>query len=514
MISRIKILFILVIYVLLINTVFAKSINTLSNGGKVIKKNKNEDQFYLIYIKNTFGEFNIFSKPKNMKRQEIEANEYVFSVVDEIHALIVESKDTYKNPENNSNQQLFNYGDSEFIYPISATGDKVVLLGYLSKKIVEKVKKINGVTSVSQDSYYEAQEAGLHYYDEQEILMETKWKNLTVRENADFHLSLLSQGKYDRDELANDGYDTNYYYPSSAGEDIDIIIIDTSFNFNYFEFPRTHNRTLKCEAIIHNGKNEIRIEPGNDYDCGNQQIQHGQWVADSAGGLHHGTASRANIYGISLPSDTSFRFKVSDVIAGLQYVLENMIKPHKTIINISLSGLSDKISDNHKIQEDLINQITEKGGIVVAAAGNYNFEIDCTARLAYVPCYFNSTICVGGIDSRPEIGIKNVYKKAEYSNYGKEVDVYAPYFVYNENVSDNEIVGKRHEGTSFASPLTAGIIATIMSDHPEIEFTKDSMLEYLLEKAIPFTFDDEVQYIVNNGKHTVYAKNTTTPIHP
>jgi hypothetical protein len=128
-----------------------RNIVPLFNNGEIIKK---DDQYYFNFIKNTIGEFNIISKPKNMKRQELEANKFVFSLVDEIHDLIVENKDTYKNPEKlediekeanlkkrNYQQQLYNYGESELIYPISSSGDKVILLGYLPKKLSEKVKK-------------------------------------------------------------------------------------------------------------------------------------------------------------------------------------------------------------------------------------------------------------------------------------------------------------------------------------------------------------------------------------
>jgi len=520
MINRTNYLFILVIYILLIDISFTKSINTLSNSDRVIEKSKDEDQYYLIYVNNTYGEFNIFSKPKNMKRQELEANKLVFSLVDEIHELIIENKDTFKHPEkvkeieneaklkkrNNRYQQYYNYGESDLIYPISAAGNKVVLLAYLSKELSKKVETMDNVTGVSQDTYFKAQN---HYFDEQEIeiLQETNWNNFTVRKNADLHLSLLSQGKYTKD-LPMD-YDDNYYYPSSAGKDINIIIIDTSFNFNYAEFSNTDDRTVKCEAVLRNGKNENIIKSENEDHCGGLQFQHGQWVADSAGGLKHGTASRANIYGISLPTDITFRFKFSDIIAGLRYILENMIEPHKTVINISFVGLSDKISEEHKLLRQLIDEITEKGAIIVVAAGNYNFEVDCTPRLAYVPCYFNNTICVGGTDSRKEINRKDVYKKAEWSNYGKEVDIYAPYFVYNEVLNNNKVEDGNHSGTSFASPLTAGIIATIMSDHPEIEFNKDAMLTYLLEKALPFDFNNKIHYMVNNGRHSVYSKNST-----
>ncbi|KAL6636371.1 hypothetical protein LY90DRAFT_515657 [Neocallimastix californiae] len=306
-----------------------------------------------------------------MKRQELEANKFVFSLVDEIHDLIVENKDTYKNPEKlediekeanlkkrNYQQQLYNYGESELIYPISSSGDKVILLGYLPKKLSEKVKK--------------------------------------NRENDDFHLPLLSQGKCNQD--LDDDYDQ-----SSASRGIDIIIIDTKFNFEYEEFSNTEDRSAKCKAVIKNGKSEVEFN--NDIRCENIQLQHGQYVANSVGGLNNGSA------------------------------------------------------------------------------GLYN--VNCISRVAYAPCIYNNTICVGEFDSGREIPRKDVDKKAGFSNHRKEVDIYAPYFVDSEILINNEIIKKRRDETFYSSPIMVGIIATIMSNHPEIEFNK-TMQEYLLKNALPF----------------------------
>eukprot|EP00833_Pecoramyces_ruminatium_P013838 jgi/Orpsp1_1/1187870/evm.model.d7180000060818.1 len=76
-----------------------------------------------------------------------------------------------------------------------------------------------------------------------EILNETQWSGVGVRENADIHLSLLSQRKFDGNSTTT--YDKNYYYPSSAGKDIDIFIIDSGFNFRHPEFANKDERTVK-----------------------------------------------------------------------------------------------------------------------------------------------------------------------------------------------------------------------------------------------------------------------------
>jgi len=144
-------------------------------------------------------------------------------------------------------------------------------------------------------------------------------------------LPLLSQGKCNQD--LDDDYDQ-----SSASRGIDIIIIDTKFNFEYEEFSNTEDRSAKCKAVIKNGKSEVEFN--NDIRCENIQLQHGQYVANSVGGLNNGSAG---LYSIAFPSDEFNSFKYSDLITGLRYIFENMIRPHKTVIDIII-GLNDKIS--------------------------------------------------------------------------------------------------------------------------------------------------------------------------
>ncbi|OUM66073.1 hypothetical protein PIROE2DRAFT_6783 [Piromyces sp. E2] len=493
--SFIKHSFLLLIALLLINIINAKNTNTLSNDDKEIEEVK--DKYYLITLNNTYGDFKIYTKPEKSKRHLSKVEKFVFSFIDDVHELIVENKASYEDQEKleeiensgklrkrRNNEEIYtNYGDSEFINPIACGNNTVIFNAYLSETLAKEVEKFDDVISISPVTKVHADH---NNYSVDDILNEAKWEKLAVRPDADLHLSLISQGKIKRN-LANE-YDTNYYFPRSAGKGVNIIVIDSSFSFDYFEFSNNKDRRVECMARF------IREQ-----------------VSDIAAGLMHGTAPRANILGVSLLVDKVGSYDTNDVVAALGYVAEHLVEAHNTIINMSFSGDADIENQRDYMygSKDVINKITEKGGIVVASAGNAKTElIPRNNTNAYIPCQFKNVICVGGIENSNTTAIPDVYKRAENSNYGSGVDIYAPFHVDTEYIGlESFVVPDQIRGTSFSAPMTAGIIASVISENRDIKFTRDSMLEYLLKRAIPFDIEGKTQYTLNNGKHIVYSQD-------
>jgi len=281
---------------------------------------KKDDNYYLIFIDNTFGQKNI------QKRQE--PKEFVTSLVKEIDQLIIENKDTYKDLEElnkfeqNSNslkKRNQDVDDSSYVNIISNLDDITVLHSYLSYELNGKVKTLDGIRGVEVN-----REIDLGFgkniindlienikqkrdiinddndinYDINEIKKETGWNDVKVQENAELHLSLVSQSKFNGTYSLQ--YDTNYYYPSSAGEGIDIFIVDTSFNFKSPEFSNKNERITKCFGILRNGVIE---KPESDDYCTTSEY-HGEVTSQMAGGLNYGIAKKANIYGIAFDMDS------------------------------------------------------------------------------------------------------------------------------------------------------------------------------------------------------------------
>ncbi|ORY52158.1 subtilisin-like protein [Neocallimastix californiae] len=509
--------------ILFLNFVF---INT-----KVVEEEqetKNIDQYYLIYVNNIYGDIPITSSSKNKYRKRDESIVFVESLVEEIHNLVIDNKDTYKNQkklkeiEGNAqlkkrkeNDEIVSYGDSEFVFPISSVSKSTILKAYLSVELVKRVKSLDNVidcTPILINGY----SASENFYNIEDIKRETHWKDVSIRDPADLHLSLISQGRFN--ESLVHVYDDSYYYPTSAGKDVDVIIVDSSFHFDYSEFSNTNDRTVKCLGVVKNG---ILKKSSDSKNCGICSIQHGERVSDALGGIKHGVASRANIYGVALNNRDGF-YTNEEVLGALQYVMENLIRPHKTIINYSIFSYELKEYSESLFFRQLrllIEEITKKGAIFFACAANDHRKIGGDTEYRYYPCELDNVICVGGLDMED---FTNEYIIHSRSNYGPSVNLYAPYTVvslikYDEK---SDLSFEHSHGSSFSSPITAGIAATIMSENSNIKFDYKSMLQYLIdlgEKGIISGLEkDDNNVFVNNGKHitcstsSIENKTTTT----
>lgn len=491
-------------------------------GEKKEKLTAANDGYYMVFVNTTVA------KKEHQKRHSENSEVDIISfVIDEIRDIILENKYTFDNItefeelenseyslEKRDNKFLVDYS-SNLVYPISSTTEQTVLYAYLSEKIIEKVEEIPMVSSCEENYIFHYDT----YFKSKDIKKESKWNDFDVRYNTDLHLSLLSQGKYN--ESLVHYYDTNYYFPKSAGEGINMIFMDSGFNFNTGEFGNTHERSVQCSFNVTNA----RIAPVSDqkYCHAYAPNDHGSRVSDCGAGFQHGAANKANVFGVLFNELNS-----ANIIAAFQYVKDNLVVPHKTVINCSFGELfpKDQVTEAMSHVEALINEINEMGGVVIVSAGNDGINVnDDVANHVYYPCAFENTICVGGIDNYDlesvnfnytnyqrtnVLSSSNAYKKFLYSNYGKEVDIYAPFFVRVAFLdSFYNYMDGIDGGTSYSSPLVAGVAATIMSDNPTIEFNTRKMREYLIklgEKGIVSKLDPVFPNVfVNNGKHIVYS---------
>ncbi|OUM67167.1 hypothetical protein PIROE2DRAFT_5434 [Piromyces sp. E2] len=494
-----------------------KNENNDKKESKVSLNNKNEEtkeQFYLIYVENKSSE------NKKSKREESNAtNKVVDSIIDQIHQLIIDNVDTYEKPEilekmekedslrkrDLTTEYLLDYGDSSLVYPISTFNNITVLYAYLSSDVVETIKSMPHIKYCAKEIYYEetSSDSTIDFIKEN-----THWKDVGVTNDASLHLSVISQGKFDKS--VNGKYDNNYYYPSSAGEGVDIFIFDSGFDFTHDEFSNTDERTVKCIFKVKDGK---LYKPSNEKICYNGfKKDHGTRVSTTAGGRISGAAKKANIYGVSFDE-----YNMTNKAAAMQYIKDNLFGPNKAIFNFSHGGYkyyNPKEIIKYDREYELINALTKEGAIFLTAAGNSsNLVIVENSNRRFRPCTSEDTICVGGVAVNYEYSYFTEYIVDEESNRGKGVDIYAPYKVsinYNDiygNAKSNEIAF----GTSFSSPLVAGVVATIISENKNINFNKEKMLAYLnqigLHDIIKGLPEGAPNLLINNGNHIVYDNN-------
>lgn len=110
--------------------------------------------------------------------------------------------------------------------------------------------------------------------------------------------------------------------------------------------------------------------------------------------------------------DKNGKGQVSDVYAAIQYAIEKKAD----IILLSISAYSTQDSE---IIKAAIDDATDKGIIVVGAAGNYGKKVKY-----YIPGNIENAVIAGSVD-------KDGYKK-DFSNYGDTVD----YYVVSESTSE------------------------------------------------------------------------------
>jgi hypothetical protein len=158
---------------------------------------------------------------------------------------------------------------------------------------------------------------------------------------------------------------------------------------------------------------------------------------------------------------------VSDVAAAIVYAADN----GADVINLSLGSLTPSQTERSAVEYALARQC-----VVVAAAGNENI-----AQPGY-PASFDGVLSVGASDhgfyngyAVREYGYPNPNGRAPYSQFGPgAVDVVAPGTVlgtvvatvadsYSTSYRPGDLYVDVKPGTSFASPIVAGLAALVMS---------------------------------------------------
>ncbi|ORX80847.1 subtilisin-like protein, partial [Anaeromyces robustus] len=235
----------------------------------------------------------------------------------------------------------------------------------------------------------------------------------------------------------------NFYYPESAGKGVDIYVIDNGIKTDYDEFdtyPGTDHEQ-KQKSLCH---------------INHETYTHGVLVASVAGGKYTGVAKYSNLYMLATG------FFEEDHITAFDHILKKIRKNpnHKTIINISRSHGR---TSGYAFQDKIYDMIDENC-IIFVAAGNHK-EYCCNDD--YFLSGQKGLIVVGATENHVDRNMETVYRRAEYSNYGYCLDIYAPgQGVYPDENGTIIMNGNRYStqaGTSSASPLTAGVAATIMS---------------------------------------------------
>jgi subtilisin family serine protease len=132
----------------------------------------------------------------------------------------------------------------------------------------------------------------------------------------------------------------------------------------------------------------------------------------------------------------------SDIAAGIYYAANKGAK----VINFSLGGYADS-----QTLRDAVNYAVALNTTLVGGAGNDNLGD------AFYPAAYDNVIAVAGTNQSDV--------KTGFSNYGTWVDVSAPGEAVLTTANGGDYLTS--SGTSFSSPIAAGLAGLILSAHPD-----------------------------------------------
>jgi len=279
--------------------------------------------------------------------------------------------------------------------------------GQLSKEAIDAFRATGDVEFVAEDG-------------------EARVTGFTTQVNATWGLQRLSQKARLNDQNDGDGKFV-YAYDDSAGEGVDIYIVDTGVQVDHPEFEgRARFAQTFGEGV-----------PGVD------RHGHGTHVAGIAASKSFGVAKKSNIVAVKVMGDDGHG-DTSNIIAGINFAVSQAYKSKvkkSSVINISI------ISDGTPALDEAVTNAVGLGIHVVVGAGNDNKD-----SADFSPARTPSAITVGATN------IKDT--RSSFSNFGK-IDVFAP----GENIRST-FPGSTTmvlSGTSMSTPFISGLVAYLVA---------------------------------------------------
>ena len=290
---------------------------------------------------------------------------------------------------------------------------------------------------------------------------------MRVRQSADVEFVEVNQVVYAFDKQEgpeNWGLDRishhkklkhEYLFPSSAGEGVDVYVVDTGVNIAHEDFEGRAAWGLTAPV-------------GDPDEDGNG---HGTHVASTIAGAKYGVAKHANIIAVKVLRSSGYG-SMSDVLKGVEWAMTEHQRKTKTnsdpkrkiksVANMSLGGGKSFALDR------AVNRAVQEGVLFAVAAGNDNRD-----ACSYSPAASDEAITVGATSSNDA--------RSWFSNWGKCVDIFAPGSDITAAWIGSKTAVKTISGTSMASPHVCGVMALVLAENPD--FTPAELKEHVLSMA-------------------------------
>jgi subtilisin family serine protease len=247
------------------------------------------------------------------------------------------------------------------------------------------------------------------------------------------------------------------------------------------EYTRVHldyylDTAFTPRAIVNDNPEDINDTRYGNGDVKGPNSEHGTFVAGIIAANRNnqigpdGIASNVEIMSVRTVPDGDERDK--DVALAIRYAVDNGAR----VINMSFGK---DYSPQKGFVDDAIRYAQEHNVLIVHAAGNDSKDIDdqenYPSRKATVGITGYNWLEVGASSKKSD-----KHLCGEFSNYGKhEVDLFAPGVnIISLNPENSYKMG---DGTSFASPVVAGVAALVLSYYPNL--TAEQVKQIIMQSA-------------------------------
>ncbi len=300
-----------------------------------------------------------------------------------------------------------------------------------------------------------------------------------------------------------------------TGKGVTVAVVDTGI-YPHPDLIQPNNRIIGFKDFV-----KKKASPYDD--CG-----HGTHVAGiiagngiQSDGQFKGVAPEANLVGVKVLDEIGSG-PISDVIAGIQWVVENKDAYNVKVINLSVGAPATESYTTDPLSR-AVEAAWNSGLVVVAAAGNSGPEAGTISTPGINP----NIITVGAADDRGTIDLEDDVI-AEFSSRGPTIDgLTKPDLVASgvsitslaadtsylpkknsglagkpKAASQAESLGKPPQttisdyyftasGTSMATPMVSGTAALLLVQNPD--WTADEVKQQMLQCAVDLGFEANAQ---------------------
>ena len=288
------------------------------------------------------------------------------------------------------------------------------------------------------------------------------------RTNYQWHLNYLMRKAHKNTVESSSGV----YSFTRTGDNVDVYIMDTGIFNTHLDFQNrttgAYDRVLAIPGWISPAGNHLQDGAG-----------HGTHVAGLVGGWYSGVAKLCRLYSVRVFDNLGASIDTAGMLGAFNAVIAHHNSKggsRPSVLNMSLGDMpssgypyvyfNDPNSVTDDYLDDMVDACANAGITVVISAGNgfdngdetnYVFHGRMNSRFIR-PARTENVITVGALN--PDSSI------AYYSNYGQNVDVFAPgsdiYSALNTDASMITVMS----GTSMAAPIVSGMCALYLQGDP------------------------------------------------